>query len=221
MMTTAVLWMRGILATRIRRAAQQRSNGSPRSKTTSKFRCPTGLKYSGLPDDKSVETMLAEGELDAVLPFRSDQAVCSPRTRAWRGCFPITRPRRWPISKRTGIFPDHACARHPAVAGGASIPGSPSICSGPSTRRRPIAMKRMAEPAHRSARLVSRRLGGAGAHSRYRSVGIRAHGQEPQDPRDAGRLFARTGTDQETAGARGALSQRRRKAASAAASSAF
>ena len=57
-------------AARIRRAAEQRSNGSPSSTTTSRCTLPPDIKYTRLPSDKSVETMLAEGELDAV--FHSD-----------------------------------------------------------------------------------------------------------------------------------------------------
>src|SRR5215475_2504923 len=69
MMTTAVLWMRGIL---------QSEYGVPLNsiewvaeiEDDVKVNLPQDIKYSCLPDDKSVETMLAEGELDAV--FHSD-----------------------------------------------------------------------------------------------------------------------------------------------------
>ena len=69
MMTTAVLWMRGIL---------QSEYGVPLNSVEwvaeieddVKVTLPPDIKYSCLPNDKSVETMLAEGELDAV--FHSD-----------------------------------------------------------------------------------------------------------------------------------------------------
>src|SRR5262249_41517782 len=64
MMTTAVLWMRGIL---------QHEYGVPLNSVEwiaeieddVKVTLPQDIKYSCLSNDKSVETMLAEGELDA------------------------------------------------------------------------------------------------------------------------------------------------------------
>ena len=69
MMTPAVLWMRGIL---------QSEYGVPLNSIAwvaeieddIKVTLPPDTRYSCLPNDKSVETMLAEGELDAV--FHSD-----------------------------------------------------------------------------------------------------------------------------------------------------
>src|SRR5476649_1102868 len=65
LMTSAVLWMRGIL---------QHVYGVPLNsiewvaeiEDDVNVTLPPDIKYSCLPNDKSVETMLAEGELDAV-----------------------------------------------------------------------------------------------------------------------------------------------------------
>lgn len=133
MMTTAVLWMRGIL---------QSEYGVPLSsiewvaeiEDDVKVTLPPDIRYSCLPDDKSVETMLAEGELDAV--FHSDfvKPFLAKDPRVAR-LFRITRPRRWPISNAPAFSRSctcSACARRSPT----SIPGSRSICSAPSTRRR-------------------------------------------------------------------------------------
>ena len=134
LMTSAVLWMRGIL---------QHEYGVPLNSIewvaeieddvevtlagrTSNIRC--------LPNDKSVETMLAEGELDAV--FHSDlSSRLSPTIRAWRGCFPITRRRRWPTTSGPA-FSRSCMFSASARPWRTSIHGSPSICSGPSMKPR-------------------------------------------------------------------------------------
>jgi 4,5-dihydroxyphthalate decarboxylase len=108
MMTTAVLWMRGIL---------QHEYGVPLNsiewvaeiEDDIKVTLPKDVKYSCLPNEKSVETMLAEGELDAV--FHSDFIkpflARDPRVG---GSFPITRPRRSPISDEPASFRSCMCS---------------------------------------------------------------------------------------------------------------
>jgi 4,5-dihydroxyphthalate decarboxylase len=103
MMTTAVLWMRGIL---------QSEYGVPLNsiewvaeiEDDIKVALPPDIKYSCLPDDKSVEAMLAEGELDAV--FHSDLikpfVANDPRVER---LFPDHKAEEMAYFKRTGIFP--------------------------------------------------------------------------------------------------------------------
>lgn len=103
MMTTAVLWMRGIL---------QSEYGVPLGsiewiaeiEDDVKVKSPAGLKLSILPDNKSVETMLAEGELDAV--FHSDliKPFIAGDPRVAR-LFPDHKAEEMAYFKRTGIFP--------------------------------------------------------------------------------------------------------------------
>ena len=103
LMTTAVLWMRGIL---------QHEYGVPLEsiewvaeiENDVAVKLPAGLKYSCLPDDKSVETMLAEGELDAV--FHSDliKPFLARDARVAR-LFPDHKAEEAAYFKRTGIFP--------------------------------------------------------------------------------------------------------------------
>ena len=103
MMTTAVLWMRGIL---------QHDYGVPLSsiewvaeiEDDVKVTLPADIKYSCLPNNKSVETMLAEGELDAV--FHSDfvKPFIAKDPRVVR-LFPDHKVEEVAYYQRTGIFP--------------------------------------------------------------------------------------------------------------------
>jgi 4,5-dihydroxyphthalate decarboxylase len=103
MMTTAVLWMRGIL---------QHEYGVPLNsiewvaeiEDDIKVTLPEDVKYSCLPNEKSVETMLAEGELDAV--FHSDfiKPFLARDPRVAR-LFPDHKAEEIAYFRRTGIFP--------------------------------------------------------------------------------------------------------------------
>jgi 4,5-dihydroxyphthalate decarboxylase len=103
LMTSAVLWMRGIL---------QHQYGVPLNsidwvaeiEDDVKVTLPAEIRYSCLPNDKSVETMLAEGELDAV--FHSDliKPFVARDPRVAR-LFPNHKAEEVAYYKRTGIFP--------------------------------------------------------------------------------------------------------------------
>ena len=103
MMTTAVLWMRGIL---------QHEYGVPLNsiewvaeiEDDIKVTLPADIKYTCLPNEKSVETMLAEGELDAV--FHSDfiKQFLAKDPRVAR-LFPDYKAEEIAYFRRTGIFP--------------------------------------------------------------------------------------------------------------------
>jgi 4,5-dihydroxyphthalate decarboxylase len=103
LMTSAVLWMRGIL---------QHEYGVPLNtiewvaeiEDDIKVVLPPDIKYSCLPNDKSVETMLAEGELDAV--FHSDliKPFVAKDPRVAR-LFPNHKVEEMTYFQRTGIFP--------------------------------------------------------------------------------------------------------------------
>src|SRR4029078_3142183 len=103
MMTTAVLWMRGILQSEygvplnsIERVAEIEDH--------IKVTLPSDITHCCLPSDNSVETMLAEGELDAV--FHSDLikpfVAGDPRVA---GLFPDHKAEEMAYFKRSGIFP--------------------------------------------------------------------------------------------------------------------
>lgn len=103
LMTSAVLWMRGIL---------QHEYGVPLNsidwvaeiEDDVKVTLPAEIRYSCLPNDKSVETMLAEGELDAI--FHSDliKPFIARDPRVAR-LFPNHKAEEVAYYKRTGIFP--------------------------------------------------------------------------------------------------------------------
>jgi 4,5-dihydroxyphthalate decarboxylase len=100
---TAVLWLRGIL---------EHEYGVPHKSIEwfaeldedMPFNPPPDLKFTKLPDDKSVEKMLAEGELDALLhPDIIDPIVDGdPRVGL---LFPNPKAEEEAYYKKTGIFP--------------------------------------------------------------------------------------------------------------------
>lgn len=103
LMTSAVLWMRGML---------QHEYGVPLNSIEwfaeldddVEVHLPPDIRYTRLPSDKSVETMLAEGELDAV--FHSDfvKPFLAKDPRVAR-LFPDNKAEEMAYYERTGIFP--------------------------------------------------------------------------------------------------------------------
>jgi 4,5-dihydroxyphthalate decarboxylase len=103
LMTSAILWMRGIL---------QNEYGVPLNSIEwvaeldddVQVTLPPDIKVRRLPDNMSVETMLAEGELDAV--FHSDliKPFVAKDPRVAR-LFPDTKAEEVAYFKKTGIFP--------------------------------------------------------------------------------------------------------------------
>ena len=102
-MTTAVLWMRGLI---------EREYGVP-LKSIEWFaeldndvdvKFPVDLKLTRLPDNKSVETMLAEGELDAVLHSDLIKPFMANDPRVAR-LFPDHKAEEIAYFKKTSIFP--------------------------------------------------------------------------------------------------------------------
>jgi 4,5-dihydroxyphthalate decarboxylase len=103
LMTSAVLWMRGIL---------QHEYGVPLNSiewvaelnNDVEVQLPPDIKYTLLPKEKSVDIMLAEGELDAV--FHSDfvKPFLAKDPRVAR-LFPDHKAEEMAYYQRTGIFP--------------------------------------------------------------------------------------------------------------------
>jgi 4,5-dihydroxyphthalate decarboxylase len=119
--TTAVLWIRGIL---------EHEYGVPHKQIDwyaeldedIDFTPPKDLRLTVLPDDKSIETMLAEGELDAVLESNLIKPILDRDPRVGR-LFPDYVREEEDYFRRTGIFPimhvvairEEIVARHPWV----------------------------------------------------------------------------------------------------------
>ena len=122
MMTTAVLWMRGIL---------EHEYGVPLKsiewfaelEDDVEVSLPKDLKLTRLAADKSVETMLAQGELDAVLHSDLIKPLLAKDARVAR-LFPSYKDEEIAYYKKTGIFPimhvmglrQSLVERHPWVA---------------------------------------------------------------------------------------------------------
>jgi 4,5-dihydroxyphthalate decarboxylase len=100
---SAILWLRGIL---------EHEYGVPHTSIEwfseldedIDFTPPKGLKLSRIPDDKSIETMLAEGEIDALLYPDIIEPILAKDPRAGR-LFPDYKAEEISYYKKTGIFP--------------------------------------------------------------------------------------------------------------------
>ncbi len=100
---TAVLWMRGIL---------EQEYGVPHTSIEwfseldedVSFTPPEGLRFSRIPHDKSIETMLAEGEIDALLHPDIIAPILDKDPRVGR-LFPDTKAEEIAYYRKTGIFP--------------------------------------------------------------------------------------------------------------------
>jgi 4,5-dihydroxyphthalate decarboxylase len=100
---TAVLWLRGML---------EQEYGVPHKSIDwyadldedIDFTPPEGLRLTRVPDDKSVETMLAEGELDALLHPDIIDPIVNKDPRVGR-LFEDPKAAEIEYYKRTGIFP--------------------------------------------------------------------------------------------------------------------
>jgi 4,5-dihydroxyphthalate decarboxylase len=103
LMTTAVLWMRGIL---------QHEYGVPLKsiewfaelEDDVEVSLPKNLELTRLPNEKSVETMLAQGELDAVLHSDLIKPFLANDARVAR-LFPSYKDEEIAYYKKTRIFP--------------------------------------------------------------------------------------------------------------------
>jgi 4,5-dihydroxyphthalate decarboxylase len=120
-LVTAVHWLRGIL---------EHEYGVPHKSVhwfaeldeDIDFPPPPDLKLTRLPHDKSVETMLAEGELDAVLHSSLIKPLLAGDKRVAR-LFPDYKEEEKAYFTKTGIFPimhvmglkEEVVARHPWV----------------------------------------------------------------------------------------------------------
>jgi 4,5-dihydroxyphthalate decarboxylase len=143
MMTTAVLWMRGIL---------QHEYGVPLNsiewvaeiEDDISVTLPADIKYSCLPDNKSVESMLAEGELDAVLHSDLIKPFLAADRRVAR-LFPDPKAEEMPYYRRTGIFPImHVLALRQELA--EQHPWLAISLFRAFNESKAVAMKRMANP---------------------------------------------------------------------------
>ncbi|MGA7099190.1 MAG: hypothetical protein WB019_02845, partial [Pseudolabrys sp.] len=109
-----------------------------------KVTLPSDIKYSCLSDDKSVETMLAEGELDAV--FHSDliKPFVAGDVRVAR-LFPDHKAEEEAYYRKTGIFPImHVLGIRQTLA--EEYPWLPVNLFQAFNKAKSIAMKRMANP---------------------------------------------------------------------------
>lgn len=142
-LVTAVHWMRGILEHEY--GVPHRSiEWAAELDEDVDFTPPPGLELTRLPHDKSVETMLAEGELDAVIHSSIIKPFAAKDPRVAR-LFPAYKQEEIRFYKKTGIFPimhvmgikQEIVERHPWV---------PINMFHAFNRSKEIAMKRLRNP---------------------------------------------------------------------------
>jgi 4,5-dihydroxyphthalate decarboxylase len=140
---SAVLWLRGIL---------EHEYGVPHRSIEwfsdldehVDFTPPPGLKLTRIPDDKSVETMLCEGELDALLHPDLIEPLVRKDPRVGR-LFPNYRDEQIAYYKKTKIFPImHVLGIKPEIA--EKYPWVPHNLLNAFNKAKAIAMKRMENP---------------------------------------------------------------------------
>lgn len=100
---TAIVWMRGILE-HVYGVPHRSIEWFSELDETVEFTRPADLKLNRLPDNKTVEDMLAEGELDAVLHPDLIKPLVRKDPRVGR-LFPNFRGEEAAYFKKTGIFP--------------------------------------------------------------------------------------------------------------------
>ena len=108
------------------------------------FTPPAGLKLSRIPEHKSVETMLAEGEVDALLHPDLIEPMLAKDPRVGR-LFPDYRAEQIRYFAKTGIFPImHVLGLKPEIV--AQHPWVPLNLMTAFNQAKALAMKRMANP---------------------------------------------------------------------------
>ena len=170
------------------------------------FKPPPDLKLTRVSHDKSVETMLAEGEIDALIHSDIIKPIIDNDPRVGR-LWPDFKAEEKRYYRKTGIFPimhvmgikQEIVDRHPWV---------PINLFQAFEKAKALAMRRMDNPRivplawYREAWEEQERILGPDPWE----YGLTD--KQPPHAADARRLFARAGTDQARLGARGAVRER-------------
>jgi 4,5-dihydroxyphthalate decarboxylase len=140
---TAIMWMRGILESEYGVSATS-IEWIPELDETIEFTPPPGLKITKLSNNESVETLLAEGALDAVLHPDLIKPLVQKDPRVAR-LFPNWKDEEIAYWKKTGIFPImHLLAIKPELV--EKHPWLPINLYHAFNQSKRIAMKRMENP---------------------------------------------------------------------------
>lgn len=142
-LVTAILWLRGILEEHYG-VPHQSVEWFAELDEDVDFAPPPGLKLTRLPDDKSIETMLAEGELDAVLHPDLIKPLRERDPRVGR-LFPDYKAEEIRYFEKTGIFPImHVLGIRPEIV--ERYPWVPINLFKAFEEARKLAMRRMEDP---------------------------------------------------------------------------
>ena len=101
--STAILWLRGLLDHEYGVPFKSMDWYTELAEAV-EFTPPPGLRLQRIPDDKSIETMLAEGEIDALIHPDLIQPLIDKDPRVGR-LFPNYKQEEVEFFKRTSIFP--------------------------------------------------------------------------------------------------------------------
>ncbi|MPY70163.1 MAG: ABC transporter substrate-binding protein [Alphaproteobacteria bacterium] len=141
--SSALLWLRGILEDDYGVPHRSLEWFSDVDESIA-FEPPPDLKLTRLPDDKSVEVMLAEGELDAVMHPDIIEPILKGDPRVAR-LFPDYKAEEQAFYKRTGVFPImHVMGMRREIV--EKYPWAPVNLYQAFNEAKSIAMKRMVNP---------------------------------------------------------------------------
>jgi len=140
---SAILWARGILESEYG-VPQTSIDWYAELDEDVPFVPPPGLRYGKLPPDKSAETMLSEGELDALLSPNLIKPLLAGDPRVGR-LFPDYKAEEARYYRKTGVFPImHMVAMRRALV--EAHPWLPGRLFRAFDQAKTIAMRRMADP---------------------------------------------------------------------------
>ena len=118
---TANVWVRGMLQDEYgvkpsdikwRRGGIEEAGREERAK----IKLPADIELQAVPDDRTLSDMLAKGEIDGVLE-RARAVMLLARRAERRAAVPGLSGGRGGLLQEDQAVPDHACHRHPQVAG--------------------------------------------------------------------------------------------------------
>ena len=158
------------------------------------FTPPPGLKIEMIPAGKSMDTMLAEGEIPAMINPYIPQPMVDGDKRVAR-LFPDYKTVEREYFQQTGIFPImHVTVMKQEIVD--KYPWAAVSLVKAFEKAKNLAYKRLANPRITPLAWVQNRIRGGTQNSRIRSVGLRTGRSEQKKSRNRYRLLSPAGADE-------------------------
>ncbi len=203
---TANLWIRGILEHEYD-VPHRSLNWLKQDDEEVDWTPPADLKIARIPAGKSIDQMLVDGEIDALIHPELIQPILDKDSRVTR-LFPNYRDLEMDYFKRTGIFPImHTTAIKQEVVD--KYPWVPLNLYQALEASKQSRLQTHGKSAHRAARLVSLVLGRTGRTAWARSLDLRSRRCQSQSARNADAVFPGTGFNRPQVGIRRTVYQHR------------